>query len=310
MILCHADQGVLLDDRLDLGRREHGDARGDAQLRFQRLLDARPGFALRGTAYREDDVAAVEQRSAIGVTESFDEGAKGGHRDALRSAHIDSPQQRHVPTRCHDRFLSSRFNVMVPVCMPQAQNLLSRFDVNIERSADGICPCLIMIMARGSWIVAIAAALASCAPAGPPAAVVAQHVHQRLASTDDSAPVSGEALLEPRAVSRFYQSRQSRPAWDVGDAKAILESIRGVERDGLEPRDYHLEAIEALMERRNHEASADGVADLDVLLTDAVAGMADHMRYGKVRPSSVNPEWNVDPRDDAPPLEETVTRIA
>jgi murein L,D-transpeptidase YcbB/YkuD len=191
-----------------------------------------------------------------------------------------------------------------------AQNLLALIDVNIERSAGGICQRRIRSVAHGSSILAIAAVFAGCAPAGPPAAVVAQHLHQRLASTDDSGPVGGEALLEPRAVARFYQARQSRPAWDGGDTQAIVEAIRGVGRDGLEPRDYHLEAIEALIDRRKREASADHVADLDVLLTDAVAGMADHMRYGKVRPSSVNPEWNVDPRDDAPPLEETVTKIA
>jgi murein L,D-transpeptidase YcbB/YkuD len=50
--------------------------------------------------------------------------------------------------------------------------------------------------------------------------------------------------------------------------------------------------------------------DLQILLTDAVAAMADHVRYGKVRPVSLDRRWNVDPRVGAPPLAEVLQHVA
>ena len=99
-------------------------------------------------------------------------------------------------------------------------------------------------MSNVGYACIAALALTGCAPSGPPAAVVAKGVQQRVASLEGSAAIGGEPLLERKTVARFYQSRQSRPAWDRGDAPAIVEAIRGVEQDGLEPRDYHLQAIE------------------------------------------------------------------
>ncbi|HEY6572052.1 MAG TPA: L,D-transpeptidase family protein, partial [Candidatus Eisenbacteria bacterium] len=57
-------------------------------------------------------------------------------------------------------------------------------------------------------------------------------------------------------------------------------------------------------------STADLQAELDILLSDAVAGMLDHVSHGRVRPVSLNPKWNVDPREGAAPLEEEVARIA
>lgn len=115
-------------------------------------------------------------------------------------------------------------------------------------------------------------------------------------------------LHQPRAVARFYQERSFEPAWTSGGrAEDVVQAIRGVERDGLTPAHYHLEAIEALIEER---ADADAAADLEILLADAVAGMVDHVRYGRVRPVALHPAWNVDPREETPPLETVLAEIA
>jgi murein L,D-transpeptidase YcbB/YkuD len=58
------------------------------------------------------------------------------------------------------------------------------------------------------------------------------------------------------------------------------------------------------------DADPERAADLELLLTDAVAGMLDHVRYGRVRPVSLNATWNVDPREEAPGLDTVLTRIA
>ena len=88
----------------------------------------------------------------------------------------------------------------------------------------------------------------------------------------------------------------------------ILQAIRDVEQDGLVPRDYHLAAIESL--RAAPADSPDRDADLQILLTDAVASLVNHVRFGKVRPSTLDRRWNVNPRAGAPPLEAFLADVA
>src|SRR5262245_2045607 len=113
--------------------------------------------------------------------------------------------------------------------------------------------------------------------------------------------VRGEALLQHDVVTAFYQARNSQPAWDLpDDAESIREAIVGIVKDGLDPRDYHLAAIDTLLGERGRERSDDSDADLEILLTDAVAGMIDEVRYGRVRVADLDKRWGVNPREGAP----------
>lgn len=151
----------------------------------------------------------------------------------------------------------------------------------------------------------LALVVAGCA-SGPPTAEVARSI----ARDRGAATLAGEPLTRTRAVARFYAARQSQPAF-VRHADDVVAAIRGVAADGLDPADYHLAAIQKLLDARGLGArTAPREAELDVLLADAVANVADDLRYGRVPPASVNPEWNDDPRDDAPPLENTLAEIA
>ncbi len=120
--------------------------------------------------------------------------------------------------------------------------------------------------------------------------------------------VAGERLAERDAVARFYRARGSQPAW-LGHVDEIETAIRGMSADGLDPANYHLNAIEELAGKRG-AATPEEAARLDVLLCDAVASMVDDVHYGRVRPHEVNPAWNADPRDDAPPLDSVLAGIA
>ena len=125
---------------------------------------------------------------------------------------------------------------------------------------------------------------------------------------DKGRTVRGVRLLEPDAVSHFFQSRNFTPAWPGTGPDQILQAIRDVEQDGLVPRDYHLAAIESL--RAAPADSPDRDADLQILLTDAVASLVNHVRFGKVRPATLDRRWNVDPRAGAPPLEAFLADVA
>ena len=150
-----------------------------------------------------------------------------------------------------------------------------------------------------------------CGKAGPSTSQIDGSVRERLGSlTRGAASVRGQRLLQPKPVARFYEARKGTHAWEGKDAEEIVRAIRGIEADGLNPAEYHLETIERLMKESENAASPALAADLDILLTDAVAGMMDHVWYGRVRPVSLNPAWNVDSREGAPPVEVTVARIA
>ena len=55
--------------------------------------------------------------------------------------------------------------------------------------------------------------------------------------------------------------------------------------------------------------STEVAADLQVLVADAAAALVDHVRYGRVRPASLDQRWNVDPRAGAPPLDLALDEI-
>jgi murein L,D-transpeptidase YcbB/YkuD len=125
-----------------------------------------------------------------------------------------------------------------------------------------------------------------------------------------AAAVRGARLMRRDAVAHFFQQRGFEPAWRIPEhADQIRRAIAAIEHDGLTPADYHLTTIDALLAGGAPRTAADE-ADLQVLLTDGVAALVDHVRYGKVRPSSLDRRWNVDPREGAPPLEAELARIA
>lgn len=150
----------------------------------------------------------------------------------------------------------------------------------------------------------------ACGDRGPSRAAISHSIQARVTSAVPKGSISGERLIEPEAVAKFYKARNSRIAWDHGDVEKIVKAIRGVSDDGLNPEDYHLATIEKIEEQRGHATTAELEADLDLLLTDAIAAVLDHVRYGKIHPRTLDPRWNVDPRDDMPPLEQTLARVA
>src|SRR5512132_3399433 len=136
-----------------------------------------------------------------------------------------------------------------------------------------------------SVLAVLALAAPACGNSAPAPLDVAHQVGIRLDALDrGAATIRGERLWQSRALARFYRARQSRSAWSGRDAEDIVQAIRGVSRDGLNPADYHLKAIEQLIATRQGLPSPEREGDLDVLLSDAVAAMADHVRYGRVRP--------------------------
>ncbi|MCU0538644.1 MAG: L,D-transpeptidase family protein [Desulfobacterales bacterium] len=121
----------------------------------------------------------------------------------------------------------------------------------------------------------------------------------------------GELICGIAELPRFYAQRGYRAAWhDTGGsfaaAETLLEEIKRVGEDGLDPQDYHLRTLQTLLETaRSGQVSGTAadpalLVDLDFLLTDAFLLLGSHLRAGRVNPKTLHTEWVVrlDPEVD------------
>ena len=115
-------------------------------------------------------------------------------------------------------------------------------------------------------------------------------------------------LCGSMVLAKFYRARLFRPVWidDSGPAPrvdSLIRAIESVKNDGLNPKDYQLDEIKALVDKyRKAKAGGHGypekLADLDILMTNSLFVCASHLLSGKVEPERVNDEWNIGQRDD------------
>jgi len=117
--------------------------------------------------------------------------------------------------------------------------------------------------------------------------------------------VQGQKLFSSVVVHRFYTERDFQVAWMREDT-VLLElayemryEIQQSKFDGLQPTDYHLQAIDGLFSRyevarsEGKSLSRADLAALDLLLSDAFVMLASHLYHGKVDPEQLRTVWNI-----------------
>lgn len=117
--------------------------------------------------------------------------------------------------------------------------------------------------------------------------------------------IDNEYLLSGNMLSLFYVNRNYAPAWFTlntlsSNGYALLDYIRQVDQQGLQPEDYHLNLIGAYvgkvlcfivpMERAD-------LMKMDILLTDAFMLLGSHLYYGKVDPEKEGATWKMQRKD-------------
>jgi murein L,D-transpeptidase YcbB/YkuD len=116
---------------------------------------------------------------------------------------------------------------------------------------------------------------------------------------------SGRGTLRLSPETReFYRKRSFQPAWIANARYAspaaweLRKAIRSSHEDGLEPADYHLDAIDSLLpgfERRfgwGMRPPSDVAAALELLLTEAWFKLGDDLLNGRVHPISKADRWH------------------
>ena len=111
-----------------------------------------------------------------------------------------------------------------------------------------------------------------------------------------SLKIGDASVASSTVLPDFYERREFKLAWVKHTSiEDLFRAIRESEADGLDPRDYHLEALERL--RRALEATPTPtpamLADFDILLTDALIRLSYHLMFGKVDPERLDPSWNM-----------------
>ena len=103
--------------------------------------------------------------------------------------------------------------------------------------------------------------------------------------------VHGAHIAYPNVIYAFYTQRAFRPAWtNAHTASELRRALKDSEADGLDPRDYHLAVLEQLA--AGAEGSPSAQAAFEILHTDALLRIADHLLYGKVDATSFDAQWN------------------
>ncbi|HEB77168.1 MAG TPA: hypothetical protein ENI90_01390 [Methylothermaceae bacterium] len=98
---------------------------------------------------------------------------------------------------------------------------------------------------------------------------------------------AGDAIVEKRLVLKLYESNGLLPLWrDKANVAAVMSWIDRSYREGLDPADYHRDALTRpdLNE-----------VDRELLLTDALVTLAIHLASGKVDPARLFRTWNYTP---------------
>jgi murein L,D-transpeptidase YcbB/YkuD len=158
-----------------------------------------------------------------------------------------------------------------------------------------------------AWVVLAVLAAAACGrpPAPVPTELARAALIERVVPAGTEGPVycRRDRICGSGVLPDFYRGRDFRPAWiddrlALGDGRAFLAALALVTDDGLDPANYHREAIGALLAEIDAAAKKslrrvrpEALADLEMLLTDGFLLCASHLVHGQVNPETVQSEW-------------------
>ena len=117
----------------------------------------------------------------------------------------------------------------------------------------------------------------------------------------------------------FYRARDFRLGWishgnPVSGAWQLLSALRTCDREGLNPADYHIDAIDSLLGLSKRKffwrtpLQDRPAVDLDLLLTSTYLTFANHLLSGRIRSQNMDDVWHIsrEPLDLAAYLNKTL----
>jgi len=123
-----------------------------------------------------------------------------------------------------------------------------------------------------------------------------QIIEQRIKSGSEKSTVAADGIIlaSQNVMPRYYEARNFEPSWtDSKNFSALISILEDAYNEGLNPSDYHLERIVELIGETNKNKDPEKLADLDMLMTDAVFLYGSHLIMGKVDQSQIRIGWEV-----------------
>jgi L,D-transpeptidase YcbB len=142
---------------------------------------------------------------------------------------------------------------------------------------------------------------------------VSGHIRQRIETNEIPSRNNREGSLPLKSplLAEFYRKRDFRPAWSNGGAlshqiEPFMRIVKISGCEGLMPKDYHLDQIQPMINILHENMvgldplDSAKLADLDVMLTDAILLYASHLVNGRINHKITYPGWVL--KRDSPDL--------
>ena len=137
---------------------------------------------------------------------------------------------------------------------------------------------------------------------GVPGAAIKAAIAQKMAG-DAPKPLPKDTWEH---AQRLYKSYQGVPLWLTADgidkprAGALMYALADGTSDGLRLDSYPLEELGATIDAitRSDTATAEQLADVDVLLTAAYVALGEDLMTGQVDPKAVNQSWHISGKEE------------
>ncbi|HSG91055.1 MAG TPA: L,D-transpeptidase family protein [Pseudomonadales bacterium] len=155
---------------------------------------------------------------------------------------------------------------------------------------------------RRGLILLFALAWSPASPAAEAPDAARTLLRDRLLGAHGTLHAGGTLLTTADALVEVYRTRRYAPLWLDPAAwprrlQALRDAVRASAAVGLQPADYHRQALSRLPDSMPTEASA--AVDAELLLSDSFLLLARHLARGKTDPVSVEAVWTLPPQDDA-----------
>jgi murein L,D-transpeptidase YcbB/YkuD len=93
--------------------------------------------------------------------------------------------------------------------------------------------------------------------------------------------IGTERLYEIESLRQFYERNSTEGSWTIEKAKEMIKAIDMAATRGLNPDDYHKNAIQLLFDSRKNDAIVP--FELDILLSDSFLHLAKHLHSGRTK---------------------------
>ena len=97
-----------------------------------------------------------------------------------------------------------------------------------------------------------------------------------------------------RVIPELYERRNFDLEWrNSKRIDNLLAKIYKMNEEGLDPEDYHYQILVKLRKDLKSESTPAKLVELDILLTESLIRLGYHLRFGKVNPYGLDPDWNL-----------------